>query len=72
MIDPIDMSIETGLLPLVVKQDEDGTYFIEWDEEDPRAIEAGINEWTAEDWTDALEEALKRVKEEEEEDDGLG
>ena len=57
----------SDLLPLVVKEGDDGSYFIEWDETDPRAIEVGINDWTPEDWTNALEEALNRAKEEEDE-----
>ena len=46
MTDPIDIRTETDLLAIAVGEDEDGDFFIEWDETDPRAIEMGINEWT--------------------------
>lgn len=61
MTNPIDMSIETDLLAIAVGEDEDG-FFIEWDETDPRAIEMGINEWTPEQWEEAIEDGLRRVE----------
>lgn len=32
---------------------------LEWDENDPRAIELGCNDWTEADWLAALEKGLE-------------
>ena len=49
------------LLPIAVKEGENGDLILEWDETDPRAIEMGINDWTSEDWAKCIEESLDRI-----------
>lgn len=56
-------------LPLYMTEEDDGSVTIEWDMDDPRAIEWGINDWTTEDWSEALEEAARRVDAEEAEEE---
>lgn len=53
------MSDLSDLLSLRVIEEEDNSITIEWDPNDPRAIELGINEWTEEDWIEALENSVK-------------
>ena len=53
------MSDLNKLLPLNVIEEDDGSMTIEWDPNDPRAIELGINDWTEDDWVAALEESVK-------------
>lgn len=54
------MSDLPDLLPLRVIEEEDGSMTIEWDSNDPRAIALGINEWTEDDWIEALENSVKQ------------
>ena len=55
------MTDHSDLLPISVREGEDESFIIEWDETDPRAVEMGINDWTPDDWLKAIEEALQRV-----------
>lgn len=52
---------EPELLLLSVKFEEDESLTIEWDENDPRAIELGINDWSEEDWLDCLKNMAEKV-----------
>lgn len=46
-------------LPIItVKQEDDGTFVLEWDENDPRCEE--FNDWTEEDWSKAIEDGLAK------------
>lgn len=53
----------SNLPEIQVEEEEDGSLTIYWDDKDPRAIEAGINDWSEQDWIDALEETFKRLEE---------
>lgn len=59
------MSDPKNLLPINVIEEDDGTLTIEWDPDDPRAIELGINDWSEDDWVAALEESVKKFASEE-------
>jgi hypothetical protein len=49
----------TNDLPLIsVKENEDGSFTLEWDETDPRCEE--INNWTYDEWVKAIEHGLAR------------
>lgn len=52
-----------GLI-LTTVEEEDGSLTIEWDHEDPIAIALGINDWTEQDWIDALMSHAEQVLEE--------
>lgn len=43
-----------------VNEQPNGDLTLEWDGENPIAIELGINEWTSDDWASMLEAAAKR------------
>ena len=50
-------SSSTNDLPLIsVTENEDGSFTLEWDENDPRCEE--LNKWTVDDWVEALEHGL--------------
>jgi len=52
-------SSSTNDLPLVyVTENEDGSFTLEWDENDPRCEE--LNKWTVDEWVKALEDGLVR------------
>lgn len=45
--------------PLItVKQKDDGTFVLEWDENDPRCRE--FQDWTESDWIKAIENGLAK------------
>ena len=46
-----------------VKANEDGSFTIEWDKEDP--YESIFNDWTQEDFSNALKEYIQEKEEEE-------
>ena len=47
-------------LPLVqVKEEDDGSFTLIWDETDPRCEH--INTWTEEDWIEAIENGLAQL-----------
>ncbi len=46
-------------LPMImIKENEDGSFTLEWDETDPRCQE--FNDWTHDDWVKAIEEGLAK------------
>lgn len=44
---------------VIIKENDDGTFVLEWDETDPRCAE--INTWTEEEWIEAIEDGLARM-----------
>ena len=47
-------------LPLIrVKEEDDGSFTLIWDDTDPRLQH--INTWTEEDWIEAIENGLARL-----------
>ena len=46
-----------------VEQEEDGSFTISWDENDP--VESMMNNWTEEDFLDAIQKQLDKLKENE-------
>lgn len=46
------------LASIGVKEEDDGSFTITWDETDPRL--EFLNDWTEEDWIQAFSEALER------------
>lgn len=49
----------SDLLEIEFHEDDDGNITIRWDEEDPKAIAAGINDWTEQDWLEFLTDACQ-------------
>jgi hypothetical protein len=49
----------SNLPEIQITEEEDGSLTIHWDDKDPRAIAAGINDWTEQDWIDAIEETAQ-------------
>jgi hypothetical protein len=47
------------LCPITIKEKSDGSFDLEWDELDPRCFE--INDWTAEDFEEAIATGLQEV-----------
>ena len=43
-----------------VKENEDGSFDISWDENDP--VESVLNTWTEQDFIDAIMNGVERVK----------
>lgn len=52
----------SNLPEIWVEEEEDGSLTIHWDDTDPRAIASGINDWTEDDWVEALEETLAALE----------
>jgi len=46
-----------------VKEEQDGTFTISWNENDP--VESMMNNWTEEDFLDAIQKQLDKLKENE-------
>jgi hypothetical protein len=62
------MSNHNQDLDFVVTENEEGNLVITWDPTHPVAIEAGINDWTEEMWTDFFRtQAELAIKEAEQE-----
>jgi hypothetical protein len=45
------------------KEEQDGTFTISWNENDP--VESMMNNWTEEDFLDAIQKQLDKLKENE-------
>jgi hypothetical protein len=43
---------------IIVQQQDDGTFVLEWDENDPRCEE--FKDWTEADWIEAIENGLAK------------
>jgi hypothetical protein len=48
-------------MTIEVKENEDGSFEISWDENDPR--ESVFNDWTEQDFVDVIEKHLKSLTE---------
>ena len=46
-----------------VKEEQDGSFTISWDENDP--VESMMNNWTESDFLDAIQKQLDKLKEDE-------
>ena len=46
-----------------VKEEQDGSFTISWDEKDP--VESMMNTWTESDFLDAIQKQLDKLKEDE-------
>ncbi len=53
------------IMAIEVKENEDGSFDISWDENDPS--ESMFNTWTAEDFKNAISDYLEKLKNEEQE-----
>ena len=53
------LSLMNDDLPIVLIKEQDGVYILEWDETDPRCAE--INDWTHDDWLEAIEKGMMKM-----------
>ena len=53
------LSLMNDDLPIVIIEEKDGVYTLEWDENDPRCAE--INDWTHDDWLEAIEKGMMKM-----------
>lgn len=53
------LSMNDNVPIVTIKENNDGTFVLEWDDTDPRCAE--INTWTEEEWIEAIEEGLALI-----------